>query len=80
MSANNGEFLAELACNGVGLVAAPEFMVARDIASGRLEIVHERPRSESLGVYAVVPSSRDLPKRTRILIEFLVHWFRTPRW
>lgn len=74
-ASNDGTVLREAMLAGLGLVVLPHFMVARDVARGQAELVLEGKRSAGVGIYAVVASSRGLPLRLRILIEFLETYF-----
>ena len=71
INSNNGEVLTEAAALGLGITCHPDFIVDRYIAEGRLEeILTEFPAPE-LGVYAVLPTNRHVPRRIRVLMDFL---------
>ena len=59
---------------------APLFNVARDIAAGRLEVVLEGARRAEIGIYALFSSRRQLPTRTKLLLDHLSAWFAPDDW
>ena len=71
VSANNGDVLAEAAVHGLGITLQPDFIVEPYLADGRLEQVLESFVSPELGVYALLPGTRHMPYRVRVLIDFL---------
>jgi DNA-binding transcriptional LysR family regulator len=71
ITASNGEVLIEAAVRGMGITSHPDFIVDDYIASGRVEqILGEFPMPE-LGIYALLPSNRQVPYRVRALMDFL---------
>lgn len=79
-SASNGTILKEMAIQGLGLAVLPLFMVADELAAGRLECVLEGRRKAEIGIYALVSSSKGLPLRVRALLHHLVRWFGHDDW
>jgi DNA-binding transcriptional LysR family regulator len=79
-SSNDGAALREAMLAGLGLAVLPFFMVSRDVAAGRAELVLEGLRRAEIGIYAVVSSARGLPLRVRALIEHLQRRFARPDW
>ena len=76
ISANNGEFLAAMACHGLGLVAGPRAYLQGYIESGELvPILTEYPR-RSVGMFAVYPPGRLISRRVKMLSDFLLDFFR----
>ncbi|MDR9499380.1 MAG: LysR family transcriptional regulator [Hydrogenovibrio sp.] len=75
MMANNGQFLMEMACAGLGLTVAPEFIVREALEAGKLERVLPDHRFPELALYAVYPQNRYLSAKARTFIDFLVNWF-----
>jgi DNA-binding transcriptional LysR family regulator len=73
--ANNGDFLRDMAVAGHGIILTPTFIAWREVAAGALLPVLPDYWPESLSAYAVYPQSRYLPRRARILIEFLAERF-----
>jgi len=69
--ANNGQVLAALAVQGMGVVYEPDFIVAHEIRAGQLVPLlpdYHPPRSPIAAVY---PSRRHLSAKVRSLVEFL---------
>jgi DNA-binding transcriptional LysR family regulator len=79
-STNDGTALREAMLAGLGLAVLPFFMVARDVAEGRAELVLEGLRRADIGIYAVFASGRGLPLRVRALVEWLQRHFARPDW
>jgi DNA-binding transcriptional LysR family regulator len=79
-ASTDGTVLREAALAGLGLAVAPSFMVARELAAGRLVEVLAGARRAELGVYAVVARRRNLPARVRLLLDFLSARFAAMRW
>lgn len=71
----DGTVLRRAALAGLGLVVVPHFMVAADVAAGRLELVLEGARRAEIGIHAVYASRRQVPARTRLLLDHLATWF-----
>ncbi|WP_374347813.1 LysR family transcriptional regulator [Chitinimonas sp.] len=69
--ANSANVARECARSGLGWTVLPDYMVADDIASGRLLTPLQGWSLPIGGVYAVYPASRFLPAKVRRLIGFL---------
>lgn len=70
---NNGDVLNQAADRGMGIAYQPDFIVAESIARGSVKpILVDYPAPE-LGVYAMLPSNRQIPYRVRVLIDFLAN-------
>ena len=70
-SANNGDFLCELAISGMGIIQIPYFFVWQHLKDNKLERVlpdYQLPRYHA---YAVYPQNRHLPRKVRTLIDFV---------
>lgn len=80
LTCSDGSTLRRAALAGVGLVVAPLFMVARDVAAGRLELVLEGTRRAEIGIYALFASRRQLATRTKLLLDHLTTWFADEQW
>jgi len=64
-----------------GIGRCPSFVVAEDIAAGRLEVVLDNHMSEEIGVYLVYPHARHLAAKVRVLADFLSQSARqNPLW
>ncbi len=73
-----GEMLHKAALAGRGLAIHPSYMVADDVAAGRL--VNVLPGTPPLGldIYVIYPARANLPRRVRAFIDFLREWARSP--
>jgi DNA-binding transcriptional LysR family regulator len=81
LTANNGDFLRDMAIAGHGIVASPTFIVWQALALGELVPILEAYRPLPINAYAVYPQSRFLPRRARVLIDFLAERFGdNPYW
>jgi DNA-binding transcriptional LysR family regulator len=69
--ADNGDMLRLAAVSGAGVVFQPHFIVADDLAAGRLVRILPEWHSAELGVHAVYPSRRHLSAKVRTFVEFL---------
>jgi DNA-binding transcriptional LysR family regulator len=80
LAASDGTILREAACAGLGLAVLPYFMAAPDVASGRLVLVLQDHLESRIDIHAVYASRRQLPLRTRLLLDHLVDWFGGDCW
>jgi len=71
INASNGEALTEAAAQGFGITIQPDFIVDPYLASGRVVRVLEAFAMPELGIYAMLPSNRQVPHRVRVLMDFL---------
>lgn len=69
--ATNGDLLRDLALANGGIILQPLFIVAQDLAEGRLVQVLEDWRFEELNLYAVYLSRKFLTAKVRVFIDFL---------
>jgi DNA-binding transcriptional LysR family regulator len=79
-SAASGAVLRRAAVSGMGLAVLPRFMVASELAAGRLVPLLDTLHAPSLGIYAVYPEARRAPGKVRALVDLLAVHFKTPRW
>jgi DNA-binding transcriptional LysR family regulator len=69
---DDGEALAELCAQGLGLTQIPHF-IARDwLRDRRILPIFPYHRSPDQGVYCIYPKREFLPARVRVLIEYLI--------
>jgi DNA-binding transcriptional LysR family regulator len=78
--AGSGALLRQAALAGMGLAVLPTFMIADDLAAGRLRRVLDSFQGVSLGIHAVYPQARRVPSKTRAFVDLLVAHFRSPPW
>ncbi|BAL26982.1 LysR family transcriptional regulator [Azoarcus sp. KH32C] len=69
--ANNAEVLKECAIQGMGITLLPDFVVQDALADGRLRQVLAHCHPEPFGLHAVRPSSRMVPARVRLFIDYM---------
>jgi LysR family transcriptional regulator for bpeEF and oprC len=68
---NDGEGMVAFATLGLGLAQVPDYMASDELASGRLIEVMAAHRPEAMPISAVMPSSRLMPPRVRVLLQVL---------
>ena len=73
--ANNGDFLLQMARAGHGLVMVPTFIAWEALASGDLVEVLPDCSLPGLNAWFVYPRNRYLPRRVRLLIDFVTERF-----
>jgi DNA-binding transcriptional LysR family regulator len=73
--ANNGRMLVALAVAGLGIAFEPDFIVAPEIQSGRLQKVLSPFQPEEAAISAVYPSRRHLSAKVRQLVDDLAAQF-----
>ena len=72
VTVTNTDTYAHLARLGFGLMQAPRYRYAADVAAGRLaEVLHEHPPSPT-PISVLYPKSRQLSPRVRVFIDWLV--------
>lgn len=76
--ANNGDMLAAIAAEGVGISYEPDFIVGPYLADGRLVPILKSYASPQLDIYAVYPSRRHLSAKVRMFVDFLAARFDRP--
>ncbi len=69
--ANTAEALRAAAIEGIGLVPVPDWIVADDLATGRLIRVLTQYETPSSGIYAVYPTNRLLTPVVRVFVEHI---------
>jgi DNA-binding transcriptional LysR family regulator len=77
--ANNGDLLVATAVEGIGISMEPDFIVAADLAAGRLVQVLADYAPAPTSIYAVYPSRRHLSAKVRTFVDFLAERFAAPR-
>lgn len=78
LNANNAHFIKIIALNGVGIVHLPSFMVKDELEKGSLVSCLDSFTTQSMPVSIIYPfSSRLLPKRLTIFIDFLMAKLKT---
>lgn len=72
INANNGDVLTEAAAQGLGITCQPDFIAQPALASGKVKEILTDFSLPELGIYAMLPSNRQIPHRVRVLMDFLV--------
>ncbi|MDH3416620.1 MAG: LysR family transcriptional regulator [Gammaproteobacteria bacterium] len=81
LSASSGDFLAQLAARGRGIVMQPTFIAGALIRQGKLMPLLTDYQWPAAPAFAVYPPTRHLSFRVRTFIDFLVDYFSaTPSW
>ena len=79
--ANNADLLVAAAVEGIGIAMEPDFIVADELAAGRLVRVLADYAPAPTGIYAVYPSRRHLSAKVRAFVDFLAERFAAvPDW
>lgn len=72
MSSTNGEVIRSLALQGAGIGCLSDFLIGQDIEAGRLiKVLDEQTEVHKQNIYAVYYKKSYLPRRLRLLIDFL---------
>jgi DNA-binding transcriptional LysR family regulator len=77
---NNGDTSVAAAVRGAGIVLQPTFLIADELADGRLVEILPDYRSLELGIYAVYPSRKFVLPKVRALVEFVSAAFADATW
>ncbi len=71
LRANNGDFLTRAALKGLGIYQCPTFLVDEFVRDGQLRVILGEFNRAELGIYALFPPGRLIPRRARALTDFL---------
>ena len=69
---NSSSAIRALALAGLGVAVLPDWLVQDDVRSGQLQRVLPEYALPNQPIHLVFPSSRHLPRKTRVFIDFLV--------
>lgn len=72
---NSGMLLREALLEGTGIALIPVFLVAADIAAGRLKTLLPAYRAKPRTLYAVYPHHRHLSAKVRLFVDFIAASF-----
>jgi len=62
---------------GLGFAMLPDFIAAQEIENGQLvTVLDSYICTEGSGIFAVYPHRRYLPAKVRVLVDYLVQWFK----
>ncbi|MFO1061521.1 MAG: LysR family transcriptional regulator [Dongiaceae bacterium] len=79
-TANNGDVLRQAALDGLGIAQLPSFLVGDDLRQGRLQPVLCGYPAVDTAIYALYPPTRQLPRKVRAFVDFLVDRFAAAPW
>ena len=71
LTATNGDVLREAALAGLGVVCEPEFILRQSVEAGDLVPLLTQLKWQGMGIYVVYPKTTQVPRRTRLFIDFL---------
>lgn len=81
LRANNGDFLVNAAMQGLGIFQSPTFLCDEFRRAGTLRTILEEYQRPGLGMYALYPPGRLIPRRVKLLVDFLQEKFGdVPEW
>lgn len=81
LSANESVVLMAGTVQGAGISMQPYYSAAPLLASGELVELLPDYRPQSMGIYGIYTSRRQMPATLRTMLDFLVEWFATdPQW
>lgn len=75
---NNGDMLATVAAQGLGICCEPDFIVAPHLASGALKRILTNYAAPAATIHAVYPSRRHLSAKVRAFVDALAGAFARP--
>ncbi len=81
-SVNNSEAIRRSLLDGLGIAQMPTFIVARDIASGKLQPLMTQYSLPHHAIYAVLPERKHMPLKVRRFVDFVQQKLgsETPSW
>jgi DNA-binding transcriptional LysR family regulator len=71
LRSNNALALLDACRAGAGITLLPQFVVAADLAEGRLERVLPAWAAAEQGIFAIYPGNRFIPAKVRAFVEFV---------
>ena len=78
MNSHDGAFLIQAAEEGAGIIRVPDFLASSSLSSGKLVQLLQAYELKPRGIYIMYPTSRYLPQRTRMLMEYLRENIQNP--
>jgi len=80
LRANSELALRQSAIAGLGIARMPSFLIADDLAAGRLKCLFAEWTPRADGIFALYPSRRHLPAKVKAAIEYFGEAFAEPLW
>lgn len=73
---NNGEALNDAVERGLGIALQPDFIIEKALQTGKVVPILANYTLPELGIYAILPSNRQVPHRVRVLMDYLADHLR----
>ncbi|MBX9757023.1 MAG: LysR family transcriptional regulator [Pseudomonadaceae bacterium] len=77
LASNHYSLLKNAALAGAGIARLPSYMLHAELADGRLRWLLRDYQTRITPAFLVHPYQGGLPKRTQVLADYLVQWFRS---
>ena len=78
LSSDAEQIRAAVLC-GLGISQVPFWLLAEEIRSGQIQVLLPDLQPEKLPIHLVYPAGRRVPMKVRVLIEYLVSAFESPK-
>ncbi|WP_419794709.1 LysR family transcriptional regulator [Pseudomonas palleroniana] len=75
-ASNHYNLLKKAALVGAGIARLPSYVLPAELADGRLRWLLRDYSTRSMPMYLVHPYQGGLPRRTQVLADYLVEWFK----
>ena len=75
-ASNHYSLLKKAALAGAGIARLPSYLLQAELADGRLRWLLRDYQTRSMPMYLVHPYQGGLPKRTQVLADYLMGWFK----
>ncbi|WP_149087354.1 LysR family transcriptional regulator [Pseudomonas prosekii] len=75
-ASNHYSLLKKAALAGAGIARLPSYLLQAELADGRLRRLLRDYQTRRMPMYLVHPYQGGLPKRTQVLADYLIGWFK----
>lgn len=75
-ASNHYSLLKKAALSGAGIARLPSYLLQTELADGRLRWLLRNYQTRRMPMYLVHPYQGGLPKRTQVLADYLMGWFK----
>nr|WP_218170799.1 LysR family transcriptional regulator [Pseudomonas gingeri] len=75
-ASNHYSLLKKAALVGAGIARLPSYVLPAELADGRLRWLLRDYRTRDMPLYLVHPYQGGLPRRTQVLADYLIGWFK----
>ncbi|WP_137886709.1 LysR family transcriptional regulator [Pseudomonas sp. 2FE] len=79
LASNHYSLLKKAALAGAGIARLPSYLLHKELANGSLVWLLRDYQTRSTPVFLVHPYQSGLPRRTQVLVEYLLAWFEQSR-